>query len=147
MSDQKEELDWLTEMDEEILSVLGTDLTLTPSIIAENIDRSQKGVGNRLSALQAGGLVDKVERGKYKLTEEGKSMVFKPVESSEAQNIEAAKADHEVREQIQDQFGVSKEEYLSAIQDELEKVSDEASDRSEAFDIAIERVEERLKKY
>ncbi|QSG05923.1 winged helix-turn-helix domain-containing protein [Halapricum desulfuricans] len=71
MSNEDDEFDWLTEMDKEILNVLGTDLTLTPSVIAENINRSQKGVGNRLSALQAGGLVEKVKRGKYKITEKG----------------------------------------------------------------------------
>lgn len=63
--------DWLTEMDIEILEVLGHDLILTPSIIAENIDRSREGVSQRLNALQAGELVDKVGRGKYKITYEG----------------------------------------------------------------------------
>jgi len=66
-----EEDDWLTEMDQEIINVLGTNLILSPSIIAENIDRSRRGVSNRLNALQAGGLVEKIERGKYELTEEG----------------------------------------------------------------------------
>ncbi|MFU1782592.1 MarR family transcriptional regulator [Haloarcula japonica] len=63
--------DWLTEMDKEIINVLGTNLILSPSIIAENIGRSREGVGNRLNSLQAGGLVRKVDRGKYELTEEG----------------------------------------------------------------------------
>jgi predicted transcriptional regulator len=66
-----EEPDWLTELDREIINILGTNLVLTPSIIADNLDRSRKGVSNRLNALQAGGLVRKVERGKYELTEEG----------------------------------------------------------------------------
>lgn len=51
--------DWLTDMDKEILEVLTTDLILTPSVIAENIGRSRKGVSNRLNALQAGGVVEK----------------------------------------------------------------------------------------
>jgi predicted transcriptional regulator len=71
MGNDEEAPDWLTELDREIINVLGTNLILTPSIIAENIERSRKGVSNRLSSLQAGGLVRKVERGKYELTEEG----------------------------------------------------------------------------
>lgn len=67
-----DEQDWLTEMDKEIIEILGRDLVLSPSIIAYNIDRSREGVGNRLSTLQAGGLVEKVERGKYQLSDKGK---------------------------------------------------------------------------
>lgn len=63
--------DWLTDMDLEILDVLGSNLILSPSIIAENIDRSREGVSNRLSALNAGGMVDKIDRGKYKITAAG----------------------------------------------------------------------------
>ena len=71
MVNDEEVPDWLTDMDREIINVLGTNLVLTPSIIAENIGRSREGVGNRLNSLQAGGLVKKVDRGKYELTEEG----------------------------------------------------------------------------
>jgi len=70
-----EEPDWLTEMDKEILRILSTNLILTPSIIAENIDRSREGVSNRLNALQAGGLVNKVDRGKYSLSEKGNKAI------------------------------------------------------------------------
>jgi DNA-binding transcriptional ArsR family regulator len=66
-----DEHDWLTEMDLEILDVLGSELVLSPSIIAENIDRSREGVSNRLSALNAGGLIKKIDRGKYKITPDG----------------------------------------------------------------------------
>lgn len=71
MANGEEKPDWFTELDEEIINVLGTNLILTPSIIAENLGRSREGVGNRLNSLQAGGLVEKVDRGKYRLTEEG----------------------------------------------------------------------------
>jgi len=63
--------DWITSVDREILGVLNMNLTLTPSIIAENIDRSRSSVSRRLNTLTAGGLVEKVDRGKYRITETG----------------------------------------------------------------------------
>lgn len=63
--------DWITDVDREILSILNMNLTLTPSIIAENIDRSRSSVSRRLSTLTAGGLVEKVDRGMYKITRTG----------------------------------------------------------------------------
>jgi predicted transcriptional regulator len=63
--------DWLTEMDIQILDALARGLTLTPSIIADNTDRSRAGVSQRLSTLQAAGYVEKIDRGKYEITEEG----------------------------------------------------------------------------
>ena len=63
--------DWLTEMDIQILDALARGLTLSPSIIAENTDRSRSGVSRRLNTLQAAGYVEKVSRGKYEITEEG----------------------------------------------------------------------------
>jgi predicted transcriptional regulator len=83
MDNEEEVPDWLTEMDREIINVLGTNLILTPSIIAENIGRSREGVGNRLNALQAGGLVEKVDRGKYRLTEEGHAYMTEFVDVDE----------------------------------------------------------------
>ncbi|WP_226929159.1 helix-turn-helix domain-containing protein [Halorubrum halophilum] len=79
MTDEKKELlevaprdtDWMTDLDNQILYVLLTGLTLTPSVIADNLDKSRQAVSQRLNALRAGGLVRKEERGKYSLTEEG----------------------------------------------------------------------------
>jgi DNA-binding transcriptional ArsR family regulator len=63
--------DWMTDLDRQILYVLLTGLTLTPSVIADNLDKSRQAVSQRLNALRAGGLVEKEERGKYTLTKEG----------------------------------------------------------------------------
>lgn len=67
--------DWFTSSDGYILFVLYTGLTLTPSIIAENTDVTRQTVSRRLETLQAGGLVEKVERGKYEITKEGAYLV------------------------------------------------------------------------
>jgi len=63
--------DWITELDREICSLLNTGLVLTPSIIAKNLDRPRSSVSRRLNTLEAGGIIEKVERGHYHLTGEG----------------------------------------------------------------------------
>jgi DNA-binding MarR family transcriptional regulator len=70
---EENDLDWMTKTDISILKTLMTDLTLSPSIIAENIDRSREAVSRRLNTLQAGGMVEKVDRGKYEITPRGRS--------------------------------------------------------------------------
>lgn len=72
LKEDREDYEWITEMDKEILRVLMlSHLTLTPAVIADNIDRSRAGVSNRLNALSAGGLVEKEGRGKYKISKLG----------------------------------------------------------------------------
>jgi|GEM_PF-5017836 len=68
--------DWLTEVDKEILDILNMNLTLSPSIIAENIDRSRSSVSRRLGTLTAGGLVEKVDRGMYRITKTGSDITI-----------------------------------------------------------------------
>jgi len=63
--------DWFTDMDHQILHVMAFGHILTPSIIAENIERSRGAVSRRLQTLQAGNFVEKIERGKYTITEKG----------------------------------------------------------------------------
>jgi Mn-dependent DtxR family transcriptional regulator len=75
MTDSDKDLDWLTETDEDILKVLWTRLILSPSIIAANTERSRVSVSRRLDTLQAGGLVEKVDRGKYKISDKGAEVV------------------------------------------------------------------------
>jgi predicted transcriptional regulator len=75
MGDQRDEPEWLTETDKGILSVLGGELILSPSIIAENIDRQRVTVSRRLNTLVAGGLVEKVDRGKYQITYDGLGII------------------------------------------------------------------------
>ena len=71
MTARHEQTDWTTETDTEILTALAKNLVLSPTIIAENIDKSRVTVSRRLDSLRAGGLVEKVERGRYKITWDG----------------------------------------------------------------------------
>ncbi|NUB91310.1 ArsR family transcriptional regulator [Haloterrigena sp. SYSU A558-1] len=64
--------DWMTPMDDDILSTFhSADLILTPSIVACNTGFSRKEVNRRLIELDEHGLVEKVERGKYRMTQRG----------------------------------------------------------------------------
>ena len=63
---------WMVPMDDEILELFhSAHLVLTPAIIAYNIDRSREEVNRRLSELEARDLVERVERGKYRITSLG----------------------------------------------------------------------------
>ena len=64
--------EWMTPMDDEVLAVFsGADLVLTPSVVAFNAGFSRKEVNRRLLELADHGLLEKVERGKYRLTRRG----------------------------------------------------------------------------
>lgn len=64
--------DWMRPMDDRILELFhSNELVLTPAIIAYNLDYSSKEVNRRLSELDAHGFVERVERGKYQLTDVG----------------------------------------------------------------------------
>jgi uncharacterized membrane protein len=77
LKEDSEDYEWITETDRDILRVLmRSNLTLTPAVIADNIDRSRAGVSRRLNALNAGGLVEKENRGKYKISKLGAGYVL-----------------------------------------------------------------------
>lgn len=61
--------DWMVPMDDEILELFhSVHLVLTPAIIAYNLDRSREEVNRRLGELEANELVERVERGKYRIS-------------------------------------------------------------------------------
>lgn len=61
--------DWMVPMDDRILELFHTsELVLTPALIAYNIDYSREEVNRRLSELADHGLVERVERGRYRIT-------------------------------------------------------------------------------
>lgn len=69
--------EWMTPMDDEILGMFyDTDLVLSPSIVAFNTGYSKKEVNRRLIKLEKHRLVDRVERGKYRLTEFGEEYLL-----------------------------------------------------------------------
>lgn len=71
-SEGRHAADWMVPLDDEILTHFHhKDLVLTPAIVAYNLDRSREEVNRRLSEMTDCGLVDRVERGKYRITAVG----------------------------------------------------------------------------
>ncbi|WP_232833814.1 ArsR family transcriptional regulator [Saliphagus sp. LR7] len=65
--------EWMTPMDDQVLLLLQTaEITLTPAIIAFNIDRSREAVNRRLKTLVDHGFVNRPDRGKYELSPAGR---------------------------------------------------------------------------
>ncbi|QCC58651.1 transcriptional regulator [Natrinema thermotolerans] len=61
----------MTGTDLQIIDALGRGLTLSPTIISDNTDKSREAISRRLSTLQAAGYVEKTGRGRYEITEKG----------------------------------------------------------------------------
>lgn len=75
--------DWMLPIDDSILGLFqSTDLVLTPSIIAYNIEYSRDEVNRRLVELEQHGFVTKAERGKYRITALGRQYLDGPVRHS-----------------------------------------------------------------
>lgn len=63
--------DWMTRMDDEILTYLdASDAVLSPGLIAVNLEYSRESVNRHLRRLEDHDFVDRIERGKYRLAEE-----------------------------------------------------------------------------
>ncbi|MEM4780598.1 MAG: winged-helix domain-containing protein [Halalkalicoccus sp.] len=64
---------WMRPIDESIVEILAeSDLVLTPAVVAYNIGYSREEVNRRLSELETHGLVERVERSKYRITDDGR---------------------------------------------------------------------------
>lgn len=142
--------DWTTELDEEILKLLNTELTLTPSVIAENIDRSRGAVSRRLNALEAGGLVNKVSRGKYSITPEALQMLpggWKLVELPEEEIEQAAKEDYERQKIIEETLGISEDQFLNDFYAEYDKLrQDWKGSEDDLLQKAFDNVKQKYRK-
>jgi len=77
-------------IDERILEVLSSsDLILSPTIIAENIDKSRAEVSRRLSVLSEYGLVVRVRRGRYEISEKGDEYLSGTIDANQISDREA----------------------------------------------------------
>jgi len=71
-------------IDERILEALDSSgMILSPSVIAINIDKSRDEVNRRLSTLVEYGLVTRVQRGYYEITETGEAYLAGEIEKSQ----------------------------------------------------------------
>ena len=122
MTGRHEQTDWTTETDTDILTTLAKNLVLSPTIIAENIDKSRVTVSRRLDSLRAGGLVEKVDRGRYKITWDGELYLRgkhgKDIPAGGYPQEELGKSTEELKQlleekgekELQDEYGLSDEQ-------------------------------------
>lgn len=70
-------------LDERILEALDSSgLILSPAVISINIDKSRSAVNRRLSTLVEYGLVTRVQRGYYEITETGQQYLAGELDAS-----------------------------------------------------------------
>ena len=70
-------------LDERILEALeSSGLILSPAVISINIDKSRSEVNRRLSTLVECGLVTRVQRGYYEITETGQQYLAGELDAS-----------------------------------------------------------------
>lgn len=70
-------------LDERILEALGSsEMILSPAVIAINIEKSRSEVNRRLSVLVEYGLVKRIERGYYEITDGGKQYLTGELDAS-----------------------------------------------------------------
>lgn len=68
--------EWMVPMDDDVLEVLyGSALVLTPAVIAYNTGYCREEVNRRLRHLESNEFVERVERGKYRLSTRGERFV------------------------------------------------------------------------
>lgn len=134
-----------TEMNREILEILNTELVLTPTVIAENIDRSRGAISRRLNALEAGGLVKKTDRGKYVITKEATDMFTRGWTLNKTPEQEAFMEDVERQRQIEADLSITEAQLLREVKNEYDELR---SNSSEDFGDLIEKAFENvIKKY
>lgn len=76
-------------IDERILEALeSSGMILSPAVIAINIDKSRDEVNRRLSTLVKYGLITRVKRGYYEITDEGKQYLTGDLDASDLESME-----------------------------------------------------------
>lgn len=87
--------------------------------------RQRNAVARGLNALEADGLVEKVDRGKYKITGKAVFMLWEPTEVYEEDREEAAREDLLRRAEIREVLGMTEAEFQEAVMEEFGKPREE----------------------
>lgn len=79
----------MNQTDERILELLDdSDLILTPTVISENLDYERTWVSDRLGVLRDAGLVERIARGKYRISEKGRSFLEGDLNADELTDVD-----------------------------------------------------------
>lgn len=80
--------DWMVPADDVILELLRSEGNLTPEVIDDMGGPSPNHVINRCRQLEKYGLVEKLGRGLYRLTDEGRAYLDEELDASELEPSE-----------------------------------------------------------
>jgi predicted transcriptional regulator len=69
-----------------VLEVLDAGLVFSPTIIAYNINKSWEAVGRRLSELPEAGLINRIKRGRYEITDRGREYLTGEIDADELED-------------------------------------------------------------
>lgn len=82
--------DWMTGVDEEILETMRDEGNMTPAALDERFGVAAANYArDRLSIMQRYGLVEKLARGLYRLTDDGRGFLDETVDASELEPDDA----------------------------------------------------------
>jgi Mn-dependent DtxR family transcriptional regulator len=77
----------MNQIDERILEMLeNSGLILTPTVLAANLDYERSWVSERLGKLRDAELVERVARGKYRISEKGRRYLTGEIDASELED-------------------------------------------------------------
>lgn len=80
---------WMNQTDDYILELLEeSDLILSPSIIAVNLDYTRNWISKRLAKLEEANLVEKLDEGQYQISERGRAYLAGDLDASELEDTE-----------------------------------------------------------
>lgn len=84
----RQRADWMRPIDERILEAMRDEGNLTPRAVDDFGVTSQGHANDRLSELSTYGLVEKISRGLYRLTEQGEAFLNEELDASELEPID-----------------------------------------------------------
>lgn len=81
--DMREQADWMVIVDERILEYLRDEDVGTPKKIAERIDKHNNYIGERCRELTRYGLLNKIDRGVYVISDKGEKYLEEELDASQ----------------------------------------------------------------
>ena len=85
----RQRAEWMRPVDERILETMRDEGNLTPRAVAEFDVTSQSHASDRLSKLAKYGLVERISRGLYRLSDDGQLFLNEQLDASELEPIDS----------------------------------------------------------
>lgn len=80
--------DWMRPIDERILETMRDEGNMTPRALEDFDVTSQGHANDRLSQLAEYGMVERISRGLYRLTDDGRAFLDEDLDASELEPVE-----------------------------------------------------------